>query len=170
MWLRDQLPLDFPHARSIIYGYDTRLLDSQSHQSIDDLALSFVSAFKSISSANTVLRSLVFFTHSLGGIVLKRAVAAAANSGQDETVLHNIRMIFFFGVPNQGMHMSHLLAMTQEQPNRSLVNELSRDSNYLSDIDIQFSGLALCRTLRAVSVYETKSSATTKVTFRKSRA
>jgi hypothetical protein len=164
MWLRDQLPVDVPHARSIIYGYDTHLLDSESFQSIDDLALSFLSHFRAISAPNAKPRLLVFFAHSFGGIVLKRAIAAAANSGKEESiVLNNIRMIFFFGVPNQGMYMSHLLPMAGSQPNEQLIRDLSRDSEYLSRLDIQFSGLAVFRTVRFVSIYETKRSRTTKV-------
>ena len=37
MWLRDALPLDVPHARILIYGYDTRLIRSSSFQSLTDL-------------------------------------------------------------------------------------------------------------------------------------
>lgn len=164
MWLRDKLPLDMPFTRSIIYGYDTRLLNSESFQGIDDLAMSFFSHFRAISAPNTAPRSLVFFAHSLGGVTLKRAIAAAANSGEDENaVLSNIRMIFFFGVPNQGMYTSHLLAMTGSQPNEQLIKDLSRDSDYLARLDIQFSGLAVFREMRFISVYETKRSRTTKV-------
>ncbi|KAF7174333.1 hypothetical protein CNMCM5623_006936 [Aspergillus felis] len=37
MWLRDALPLDFPNARILIYGYDTRLVRSSSFQNLTDL-------------------------------------------------------------------------------------------------------------------------------------
>ncbi|EAW19530.1 uncharacterized protein NFIA_026040 [Aspergillus fischeri NRRL 181] len=37
MWLRDALPLDFPNARILIYGYDTRLVQSSSFQNLTDL-------------------------------------------------------------------------------------------------------------------------------------
>lgn len=166
MWLRDQLPRDIPNMRMIIYGYDTDLVNSQSFQTVDDLALSFYSKLRSITRANGEPKRLVFFAHSLGGIVLKRAIALVANSGQAETsVLSNVRMIFFFGVPNQGMYMSHLVAMVGDQPNEQLVKDLSQNSDYLSSLDIQFSGLAVFRRTRFVSVYETKRSQTTKVEY-----
>ena len=164
MWLRDQLPADIPYLRSIIYGYDSSITKSKSFQIIDDLALAFFSRLRSITKPNARARSIVFFTHSLGGIVLKRAITLAANSGQAESDLfNNVRMIFFFGVPNQGMYMSHLLAMVGDQPNEGLVKELSNNSDYLSMLDIQFSGLAVFRATRFISVYETKRSRTTKV-------
>lgn len=37
MWLRDALPLDAPGARVLIYGYDTRVVQSCSFQNLTDL-------------------------------------------------------------------------------------------------------------------------------------
>lgn len=37
MWLRDALPIDFPGARILVYGYDTRLIRSMSFQNLTDL-------------------------------------------------------------------------------------------------------------------------------------
>lgn len=37
MWLRDALPLDFPGARILIYGYDTQIIRSSSFQNLTDL-------------------------------------------------------------------------------------------------------------------------------------
>lgn len=37
MWLRDALPLDFPNARILIYGYNTGLVRSSSFQNLTDL-------------------------------------------------------------------------------------------------------------------------------------
>jgi hypothetical protein len=42
MWLRDQLPHDLKQIRSILYGYDTKLLMSESFQTVEDLALSLI--------------------------------------------------------------------------------------------------------------------------------
>jgi hypothetical protein len=49
MWLRGRLPQDVPGDRSIIYGYDTQLVMSESVQTIDDLALSFIQRLSSVS-------------------------------------------------------------------------------------------------------------------------
>lgn len=37
MWLRDALPKDLPSARILIYGYDTKLLESESTQNMIDI-------------------------------------------------------------------------------------------------------------------------------------
>jgi hypothetical protein len=48
MWLRDDLPFDFPTARVFIYGYDTTLADSRSFQDLEALANAFRLALKTI--------------------------------------------------------------------------------------------------------------------------
>lgn len=46
MWLRDDLPDDFPHARILTYGYDTKLENSQSIQDLEAIATTFRTALK----------------------------------------------------------------------------------------------------------------------------
>ena len=107
MWLRDLLPKDLPSIRSIIYGYDTTLLMSDSFQTVDDIALSLTVKLRIIDRSSPSAKPSIFLAHSLGGIVLKRALVLLANSGDTERkVLESIRGIMFFGVPSRGMHVS----------------------------------------------------------------
>ena len=97
MWLRDQLPDDFPSLRVMLYGYDTRLLKSESFQTIDDLALSFIAQLKKIGKTQTFTKPLLMFAHSLGGLIVKRALCLLAGSGDSESfMLDQIRMILFW--------------------------------------------------------------------------
>lgn len=48
MWLRDSLPQDVPGARTYIYGYDTRIFQSESFQNLADLGSRFRESLKSI--------------------------------------------------------------------------------------------------------------------------
>lgn len=73
MWLREQLPMDLPFVRSIIYGYDTRLVDSQSFKGINDLGSALIEDLRTI--RKSISDAVIFLAHSLGGIVLKRAMA-----------------------------------------------------------------------------------------------
>jgi hypothetical protein len=96
MWLCDDLPNDFPHARILTYGYDTKLENSQSIQDLEAIASTFRTALKIVRPKNSVsavfpplfrahIKSLLniqdgklndkpilFIAHSLGGIVLKQ--------------------------------------------------------------------------------------------------
>jgi hypothetical protein len=161
MWLRDQLPQDVSCLRVLTYGYDTKLIDSESFQTIDDIALFFITKLSFIRPVGHTGKPIIFLAHSLGGIVLKRALLYLAGAGDVETVMvQDIRMIIFFGVPNKGMHMSHLVPMVKSQPNHVLVESLSPSSNYLVDLDKNFSGIALFRNIRLISAFETERSPT----------
>lgn len=139
-----------------MYGYDTKLIQSNSFQSIDDIARSFVAHLKSIGRAESYAKPLIIFAHSLGGILAKRTLVYLAGSGDTETfMLQKVKLIIFFGVPNRGMHIAHLLQLVRERPNQDLVNTLSVHSPYLSMLDENFSGVATHRAIRLISAYET---------------
>ena len=166
MWLRDFLPRDLPIIRTIIYGYDTALLDSDSFQTVDDIAISFIVKLRSIGQSSRSAKPLIFLAHSLGGIVLKRALVMLANSGDAERYMfESIKQIILFGVPSQGMHMSHFLPMVRGYPNEALIMVLSPGSQYLFELDHQFNGIAHLADVRLISVYETKVSSTTEVSI-----
>jgi hypothetical protein len=164
MWLRDKLPEDIPTFKQIIYGYDTPLTDKRSFQIVEDLALSLIKSLRFVGKTSPTAKPLIFFAHSLGGIILKQAIVIlAGSSGAEKLILQRIRGIFFFGCPHLGMEMSHLLAIVQGQPNEALVRDLSRENSYLSLLDDQFRGVALFPQIRIISAYETKLSQATKV-------
>lgn len=157
MWLRDKLPADVSAFRQIIYGYDTSLTGDESFQAIDDLASSFVAKLRSIGRSSAATKPLIFFAHSLGGIVLKHALVTLAGScGVEKVILEKTRSIFFFGVPHLGMEMSHLLVIAKGQPNEPLIRALSHEEGYLTLLDAQFHGIATLYNIQVISAYETK--------------
>jgi hypothetical protein len=136
---------------------------SESFQTIDDIAIAFIHKLKSVNRSSLSAKPLLFLAHSLGGIVLKHALVLLANSENLKFMLDTVNGAIFFGVPNRGMNMSHLLPMVEGQPNVSLIRLLSPDSQYLSDLDEQFSSISTFRNVLILSAYETKRSQTTKV-------
>ena len=166
MWLRDRLPQDVPQLRSLIYGYDTKLFKSHSFQDLDDIAMSFIASLKEIRRSLPPARSLFFLAHSLGGIVLKRAIILLADGSTDEekTILESLTGMVFFGVPHKGMKVSHLLAMVAKQPNEDLISRtLSPDSPLLPELDKEFLNIALRINHNIKYVYETAESQLTEV-------
>ena len=159
MWLRAQLPLDFPRARIMTYGYDTTLLKSSSFQTIDDLTQFFIAKLKSIRKAQTFTKPVMFLAHSLGGLILNRALCYLAESGTAEAfMLQKVCMVIFFGVPSKGMKMSYMLPMVDGQPNKQLVEALSENpqNEYLTWLNSSFHGIAFLRHMRLISAYETQ--------------
>ena len=168
MWLRDRLPKDVTRLRSIIYGYDTKLFKSHSFQDIDDIALSFIANLKEFCRSLPSARSLYFLAHSLGGIVLKRAIVLLAHDSNDEEkmILESVKGLVFFGVPHRGMEISHFLAMVAKQPNENLISRtLSPDSTLLPELDKDFSNIASSMSQDTRYVYETAESQLTEVSL-----
>ncbi|KIV80590.1 hypothetical protein PV11_08081 [Exophiala sideris] len=167
MWLRDQLPADFPSIRVLVHGYDTKLLKSESFQTIDDLAVSLIAQLRSIGKAQTSTKPLLIFAHSLGGILVKRAFCLLAGCGDSEAfMLDRIRLVVLFGVPSAGMRMEYLLPMVDGQPNQYLVECLSQHDphGFLQTLNESFYGISRLRRIRLISAYETQRTRTAKET------
>ncbi|EXJ73272.1 uncharacterized protein A1O5_03032 [Cladophialophora psammophila CBS 110553] len=163
MWPRDALPKRYPRMRVLMYGYDSRLPNSASFQSIPDISLGLVAKLRSVGLAEPSTKPILFLAHSLGGIVVKEALAQIANSSLEETWMPKFKCAIFFGVPNRGMKISHLLPMVQHQPNEPLVKSLAEGSPYLEGLDAQFCGISSMRNIEIVSIYETQKSLTPKL-------
>ncbi|KAI1868417.1 uncharacterized protein JN550_006333 [Neoarthrinium moseri] len=145
MWIRDALPHSLPHVRPILYGYDTTLHGSSSFQSIFDIALGLINQLKAHGWSSPNCKPLAFLAHSLGGIVLKQAFIALANKiERDDPILRS----------------SHLMALVEGQPNRALVADLSPDSLYLQQLDVQFNGISCLQEALLFWCYETQKSPT----------
>lgn len=164
MWLRDQLPKDRPSFRVMCYGYDSTLIGSNSFQTIDHLALNFARQLVDMRVASNARNPIIFLAHSLGGIVLKGALAYLAR-GNDiyKSTLEAVKIVMLFGVPNTGMHVSHLQAMTKAQPNNQMIEDLSYGSSYLKSLDERFSNHSKLRDIKLLAAFETMTSPTATV-------
>lgn len=70
MWLRDIIPTDIPTARILTYGYDTKLVGSNSDACILDYAKQFLATVTD-ARCRDPYRPIIFIGHSLGGLVIK---------------------------------------------------------------------------------------------------
>ena len=168
MWLRDRLPKDVPKLRSLIYGYDTKLSKSRSFQDLDDIARSFIARLKELRRSLSPAKNLFLLAHSLGGIVLKRALVLLAHDGSDEEtmILESVKGLVFFGVPHRGMEISHFLAMVDKQPNEDLISTtLSPSSNLLPELSKEFSEIACSFNKNIRYAYETLESPLTEASL-----
>ncbi|KAL7916222.1 hypothetical protein GGI35DRAFT_473518 [Trichoderma velutinum] len=162
MWIRDALPHLVPNVKFILYGYDTKLAGSKSFQTVPDIALTFIHTLQQGGWAQPGAEKLIFFAHSLGGIVLKEALRMLADSSvMDELVLNRTRGAIFFGVPSQGLDVSDLQIMLQGQPNKdALVKEISNESPFVEVLEEQFSGISHLQKMKLLWAYETETTPT----------
>ena len=134
MWLRDSLPNDLEGARIALYGYDSRLKDSNSFQDLEALASALrttLKALKDVSTTHGQTIPLVFVAHGLGGLMLKEAIIQMKRSHAHHSLLDSIYGIAFFGVPSQGMDISSMVPMAGDRPNQSLLQSLGKESQLL---------------------------------------
>ncbi|KAG7046926.1 hypothetical protein JMJ77_0015143 [Colletotrichum scovillei] len=186
MWLRDALPLDIPNARILIYGYDTQLVRSSSFQNLSDLGRALQIDLRGIQDSKHP-HPIVFIGHSLGGLVIKEvsSIQSTTEEGihqlltallypfvqtivrmKEETheahasILDSISGFIFFGVPHQGLAIESLVPLVKNQPNRSLLESLNRNSALLQRLDKEFNNVINARRPSIVSFYETEKSPT----------
>lgn len=166
MWIRDAIPKSLPGVRAVLYGYDSRLVGSNSFQSIPDMAQALILQLKTGGWNSPSSKPVIFLAHSLGGLVLKEAIVQMADREKTiATILENMLGSIMFGVPSFGMEQSHLVAMVEGQPNEFLVEDLSREggSSYVRQLHARFEGLSFLRTARILWAYETEESPTAQV-------
>ena len=157
MWLRDALPEQLPGARVMIYGYDSKLAESTSFQNLGHVASKFRESLQVHLEKRASGRPLTFIAQFLGGLVLKQAMVQMASG--DAADLDNLKatfVIFFFGVPNQGMDIRSLLAMVRGQSNLPFLATLDKNNGSLHELVERFRAVFDFRNSYVISFFETR--------------
>ncbi|KAK6954785.1 hypothetical protein Daesc_004754 [Daldinia eschscholtzii] len=149
LWLEDFLPEAMPYAQIMTFGYDSSLLFSNSKGRIEDFARDLLNRLWVMRQGQrTANRPIVFIAHSLGGIVVKKAlILAHENEHHFGDILSSTTGIVFMGTPHQGSmlvdwtsflrNLIHITSGTQLL-RTDLVQELSTHSPTLLEISKSF--------------------------------
>ncbi|RFU75120.1 hypothetical protein TARUN_7122 [Trichoderma arundinaceum] len=169
MWLQDSLPFDLtnddshrPIARVMIYGHKSTVNKSNSVQDIDDLATALHSSLLALSQ-NSRAKPIILMGHSLGGLIIKKALItlSKSRSQEDQKLLRAIYGIVFFGVPHGGMDIASLIPMAGDGPNRPLLESISAPSPVLDRLQTEFHpALGEQGDAEVICFYETEESPT----------
>ena len=164
LWLRDYLPEEIPSARIMTFGYDSTLAFSNSVARIEDKALDLLNRLGAKRDESTDRRPVVFICHSLGGVVVKKALILAHERSLDpvfKDILKNTKAIAFLGVPHKGSDSAWWANFAANAlkgasigltTNNALVADLRKDSSALSTISKQF--IERSRDLSIYTFYE----------------
>ncbi|KAH6649318.1 ankyrin repeat-containing domain protein [Chaetomium tenue] len=157
-WLTDEregIRSDIPKSRVLLYHYDSRWLGAQAkEQTIYNVAIMLLeSIVEKRQSPEEVTRPIVFLAHSMGGLVVAKALALAA---QQRDKLEYMRIIecfagcIFFGTPFGGSSSQAkalLLANFLEKVGSAVPNQLlqllDRDRDSLEELRRDFVNLSL---------------------------
>lgn len=152
LWLRDFLPADIPNARIMTFGYDSTVAFSKSVAKIEDKALDLLnhlSTKRPPAAPGTPPKPIIFICHSLGGIVVKKALILAhdRNHLDYKDISANTKAIAFLGVPHEGSNSAwwagfaaNLLkgASIGTSTNTAILSDLEKGSTTLTNISNQF--------------------------------
>ncbi|KAG8813448.1 hypothetical protein FRC19_002411 [Serendipita sp. 401] len=155
LWLKDFLPNDLPNARILSYGYDadTRSFIQTSSKTISHHAEDFVERLSQLRRMHP-RRPIIFLAHSLGGIILKRAlVLCHSDNFETDRKLRDISTstlaVLFFGTPHSGANgiqlaewMGRLFSMYM-YTNTRILSDLNRDSPKLEDIQRHYQSVTM---------------------------
>ncbi|TGO08253.1 hypothetical protein BTUL_0219g00220 [Botrytis tulipae] len=103
MWLRDQLPNELPGARIFSFGYDANVLFSRGTGTIEDFATNLLEDLVRVRKDDSnQKRRVIFICHSMGGIVLKKALVKAVDNNLYKNIFDSTSAILFLATPHMG--------------------------------------------------------------------
>lgn len=163
LWLSDPkfLPKALPNARVLLYAYNSEVTFNTTTSGVSDVARDLLNRLK-VARRGTTDRPIVFLCHSLGGIVVKKALVRAKGSEIYENIQHMTRGIAFFATPhrgggshaNLGRVIAGVVKTVTGNVKNSLMETLQHGSTIAQDIQEDFEQQA--QAYQIVSFYETK--------------
>lgn len=167
MWLESILPDKIPYARIMTFGYSSTVAFSSSAAQLEDKSIELINrlTMKRASVENGSTRPIIFVCHSLGGILVKKALILAHERSSDthyRNILDNTKAIAFLGVPHRGADAawwfgfaaSSLQGATLGMTHTALVKDLQKASPTLATISKQFVDRG--KSLKIYTFYETR--------------
>ncbi|XP_036173069.1 protein SERAC1 isoform X2 [Myotis myotis] len=157
-WPKTWLARDCPALRIISVEYDTSLSDWRARCPTERKSIAFRSneLLQKLRAAGVGDRPMVWVSHSMGGLLVKKMLLEASQNPEMNTVIDNTRGIIFYSVPHHGSHLADYSVNVRYLLFPSLeVKELSKDSPALKALQDDFLEFAKDRNFQVLSFVET---------------
>jgi len=160
-WIRHEDGLS--HLRVFTFGYNANFRDSDTPLSILDFSKSLLAHMKAygggaVNTSPIGMKPIIFVAHSMGGLVVKKALMIGKIQDQYSSILSNVHGIMFLSTPHKGSShastLNSLLSVLLGSSTKVYIAELDPSSTSIEDISEQFRGI--CGSWELVSMYETK--------------
>ncbi|XP_074920176.1 protein SERAC1 isoform X4 [Chelonoidis abingdonii] len=159
-WPKTWLASDCPSLRIVSVEYDTHLSDWKTKCPTEDhrksIAYRSNELLNKLRAAGIGDRPLVWVSHSMGGLLVKKMLVDASKNPEMDKIVNNTRGIIFYSVPHHGsqlaeysMNARYLLFPSVE------VKELSTDSPALKELNDDFLSFAKDKKFPVLSFAET---------------
>ncbi|KAK6363204.1 hypothetical protein TWF730_000647 [Orbilia blumenaviensis] len=163
LWPRDLLALEIPEVRILSYGYDTKVTSwfegatSNMIHHHSETMISRLHNFRSrkIDGKSSTERPIIWIGHSLGGILIKRALIYSNSCGVDHNErLRSIKVstqgILFMGTPHMGSDIVRWASLARKlllffpgvKLDSTMLSMLGQNSETLQNINTLFTGIA----------------------------
>lgn len=104
LWLRDFLPQKLPNARILVFGWNSNVAFDTATSDVRDHAYNLLGSLAQ-QRRGCPKRPIIFVAHSLGGLVVKKALVEAILDSKNYGTVHKATYgIAFFGTPHGGAH------------------------------------------------------------------
>ena len=156
-WPKDLLPIDLPDARIITWGYAAATIKALNVVSIANPTQHAGKLCSELASlrVGVVDRPILFVAHSMGGIVVKKALLNSQDSNIDSIapLVDDTRGIVFMGTPHCGSKSADIASFLAkivracifQQANTSMINELQSQNPQLNELQDHFHRLLVKR-------------------------
>ncbi|XP_014805996.1 PREDICTED: protein SERAC1 [Calidris pugnax] len=159
-WPKSWLASDCPALRIISVEYDTHLSDWKAKCPVEahrkSIAYRSNELLDKLRAAGIGERPLVWVSHSMGGLLVKKMLVEASKNPEMDKIVNNTRGIIFYSVPHHGSQLAeysinarYLLFPSVE------VKELSKDSPALKELNDDFLSFAKDKKFSVLSFAET---------------
>ncbi|KAI5847028.1 hypothetical protein DFP73DRAFT_592874 [Morchella snyderi] len=134
-------------ARVFTFGYDASVVFTRSTARITTIADNLLEAMRRIREGDqlAVNRPIIFVCHSLGGIIVKKAMLNAVHNPTHGALFHSVFGIIFLGTPHQGSNSANLAStviniskLSKRSKASGLLGALEVDSEILEAISNDF--------------------------------
>ncbi|XP_063522843.1 protein SERAC1 isoform X5 [Pongo pygmaeus] len=157
-WPKTWLAKDCPALRIISVEYDTSLSDWRARCPMERKSIAFRSneLLRKLRAAGVGDRPVVWISHSMGGLLVKKMLLEASAKPEMSTVINNTRGIIFYSVPHHGSRLAEYSVNIRYLLFPSLeVKELSKDSPALKTLQDDFLEFAKDKNFQVLNFVET---------------
>ncbi|XP_029799118.1 protein SERAC1 [Suricata suricatta] len=157
-FMQTWLARDCPALRIISVEYDTSLSDWRTRCPMERKSIAFRSneLLRKLRAAGVGDRPVIWVSHSMGGLLVKKMLLEASKKPEMSTVINNTRGIIFYSVPHHGSHLAEYSVNIRYLLFPSLeVKELSKDSPALKTLQNDFLEFAKDRNFQVLNFVET---------------
>uniref|UniRef100_A0A2R9AMG5 Protein SERAC1 n=1 Tax=Pan paniscus TaxID=9597 RepID=A0A2R9AMG5_PANPA len=157
-WPKTWLAKDCPALRIISVEYDTSLSDWRARCPMERKSIAFRSneLLRKLRAAGVGDRPVVWISHSMGGLLVKKMLLEASMKPEMSTVINNTRGIIFYSVPHHGSRLAEYSVNIRYLLFPSLeVKELSKDSPALKTLQDDFLEFAKDKNFQVLNFVET---------------